>query len=486
VIPADTVDTRQTPRAVTVPWPWLAQAYGLTVALGIGYFVCHIPLQVTDCVDNLLDVQSLGFWDLLVARFTAAAFWRPFLWLQLYVSFHLANGHYFAMYKLIHVAQLLVATVLFVRLLRVTSTTAALALPLGIAVLFGSHTFGGNVLEGYPINTYMTIVVCCLMAANLAFGAPAWWRDAAAVTLFAFAALTVESGLIVWAIVIAAWMAGCRGVSRRGVLATTVALLAYFVARFAILHVGTPSLSERSSGFGFSVLEADEIVARFGQHPLLFYGYNVVCQIVSVLFGEPKSGVWWFTRRLVSGELLPRDVIGVVTSAGATLLLAWHVRSRIAAWRRRVITHGDRLLLVFAAVLVFNALISFSYTKAVIVSPAGVFYAMAVTVAFAHAVDGLASVQRVRLHHVGVALLLSVLSAGWAVRLAGLHYNLHDSAYVVRNDWAELGPTPERWHVERDPAAVALVHQLYDDAIGMRVPGTFFYPGDLWKYIDTR
>jgi hypothetical protein len=43
----------------------------------------------------------------------------------------------------------------------------------------------------------MTILLCSFAAADLALGPPRWWRDVAAAGIFVFAALTVESGLLV-------------------------------------------------------------------------------------------------------------------------------------------------------------------------------------------------------------------------------------------------------------------------------------------------
>ena len=433
----------------------------------------------------MLKVQRMGMWQLLDAEFTTEAYLRPLLWALIDLTFELANGHYLAMYKGIHALQLLATAALFVNLLRVNSMSAVFAVPLGVAALFGAHTFAGTVAEGFPINTFMTIVVCCLAAANLSFGRPALWRDAAAVTLFVFAVLTVESGLLVWVILVAAWIAGCRGVSKWALLATTAAMLGYFFLRFGPLHVGAPSLLERSSGFGFRVLDPPELIARFGARPWVFYAYNVLSQVLTVLFAEPKGGVWVFTRGLLAGELLPRDVVGVASSTGATLLIVGYVFSRAADWRRRAFEHGDRLLFVFVAVLGANAVISYAYTKDVIVSPAGAFHAVATTVAFAHILTRLSHLPPIRPAVVALTVVLALFSAGWAVRLAGIHFSLYEKAFIVRNDWMWVGP-PEDAEGRRDPHGVALVRQLYDQAVRMRVAGTYFYPAPAqsWKYFE--
>jgi hypothetical protein len=466
-------------------WPRTAYAYAVVVALGIAYFISKSPLQVNDCIDNLLEVQRNGFRGTVVSQFLSHAFLRPFLWAQLAISFDLANGRYHEMYKAIHAVQLVATALLFVNVLRVRSLAGLLAVPFGVAVLFGSHTFTGTIVEGFPINTFLTIVVCCLMAANLSFGEPAWWRDAAAAVLFVFAAFTVESGLLVWVIVCVAWMTGARGVSTRGVAVMTALLLGYFTLRFGPLHVGMPALVERSSGFGFRVLDPPELIALFGAHPWVFYAYNVMCQLLTVLFAEPKGGVFVFVRRLTGGDLLPRDLIAVASTTGATLLIAWYARTRMGEWRRGIIAHGDRVVFVFLAVFVANAVLSYAYTKDVIASPAGVFHALAATVAFAHALARVEQMPSFRPLAAGLTLALTLLSTGWAVKLVGVHYHLHDTAFLNRNDWMEMGPTTTRWQVPEDPKGAAMIRQLYEQAVRMRVPGTYFYPAQGWRYFES-
>lgn len=466
-------------------WHRAAYGYAVIVALGLAYFISKSPLQVNDCVDNLLEVQRQGFRGTVVSQFLSHAFLRPFLWAQLAISFDLANGRYHEMYKAIHAVQLVATALLFINLLRVRSLAGLLAVPFGVAVLFGAHTFTGTIVEGFPINTFLTIVVCCLMAANLSLGRPAWWRDVAAAVLFVFAAFTVESGLLVWVIVGAAWLTGARGVSTRGVIATTTLLVGYFVLRFGPLHVGMPALIERSSGFGFRVLDPPELIALFGARPWLFYAYNVACQLLTVLFAEPKGGVFVFVRRLTSGELLPRDVMAVASTTGATLLIAWYVWTRRGEWRRGVFGHGERLAIVFLAVWIANAVLSYAYTKDVIASPAGVFHALAATMAFAHALARIERMPSFRPSVAGLTLVLMLLSTGWAVKLVGVHYHLHDTAYLNRNDWMEMGPTTTRWQVPEDPRGAAMIRELYEQAVRMRVPGTYFYPGQGWRYFES-
>jgi hypothetical protein len=454
-------------------WALSAQGYAIVVALGMAVFIARIPLEINDCVTNMLRVVPPGgVWDTIVDQFSSL---RPLLWGAIDLTYELANGHYLAMYKTIHALQLVATVVLFVNLLRVNTPTRALAVPFGVAALLGSHTFVVTVVEGYPINTFLTVVVCCLAAANLSFGRPALWRDAAAVALFVFALFTVESGALLWLIFVSAWALGWRGVSKWALLAATAVLGAYAYLRLEMLATGAPSLigQTHASGFGFRVLEPAEQIARFGDRAWVLYSYNVLCQVLTVLFAEPKNGVWVFTQRLLTGELMPSHVIAVASSTGATLLIVWYVAGRVHDWRRGMLTDGDRIVLMFVPLLGANAVLSYSYLKDVIVSPAGVFHAAAATVAFAQALDRLRSMGLIRMRMV-VTLGLAVLSAGWAIRLAGTHYSLREKAFIVRNDWMWMGPDAPQLHLEDNPEGARLVRQLYREVVDMKVAGPFF------------
>lgn len=466
-------------------WALAAHVYAAVTALGLGYFIAASPLQVSENLRNLMAVQRSSLWQLLTEDLTAGGFLRPLILAPIDVAFELSGGHYYTVFKVIHVLQVMAAAALFVRLLRVHSLPTLLAVPFGMAMLLGNHTFAGTVTEGFPINTFLTIVVCCLAAAALADGKPSSWRDGAAVVLFVFAALTVESGLLVWVIFVSAWLAGLRGVSGRGVTFVTAGVAAYLLVRFGLLSTGAPGLIERSSGYGFRVLDPPELIERFGANPIWFYAYNVVTQVASVLFGEPKAGVFVLARSITAGEVLPRDVIAVCSSTAATLLVGVFAIVHVSGWRRHGLDRAGAWIAVAVAVIGANAAISYPYTKAVIVSPAGTFHALAATLAFGWALQFVADRSR-RERAAAVALALVVLSTGWTVRLVGIHYRLREKAFLARNDWSEvvIGQPPADFDAARYPDAVALVQQLRTEAIAKRVENPSFDPSWPGEYFE--
>jgi hypothetical protein len=378
------------------------------------------------------------------------------------------------------------AVFLFIAALDVRSWADAGAGMFALTVFTGLHTFRGTVREAFPINHFLEIVVLCLVALNLARLRGGWWVDLAAAVTFVVASLTLESGLLVWVVLCAAWACGLRGVSRRGLVLVTVLLVAYFGARFALLHAGTPGLSERSSGFWLEVLEPDELQRRFGDGPLPFYAYNVGASIMSVLFSEPQDGVFVAVRSWLSGDVPPRVYVAVVSSILTTLLIGW---ATVACLRGLATSRNrprDALLLLFPIVLVANAALSYAYTKDEIITVAGAFYALAAFAAVRYLVDRVVSAgsgEATAPGTLAVVALMLVVAALWAVRSAGVHHMLRVEAFKVRNDWASL--PPDRYAGGTSPSdqrAAALVRQMRRSAFEARVTNPYLLPrwADRW------
>ena len=446
-------------------WTWLSYAYATLVVVGVSYLLLDIPIQVSDSYGNLLAASGRTLGALVYDQFHARGFLRPFLWAHIRIVYDLSGGDYYTWFRGWHVGQVSVLTILFLRLVKPRTATAFAGMAIGLAALIGIHTFEGTILEAFPINAYMTILICCYLAADLALGRPAWWRDVAAAVLFAFAALSVESGLLIAVVLVAAYLAGARGVSRWGIAAVVLLVAGYLALRFAVLDVGTPSLSERSSGFGFSVLEPDDLERRFGQHPSVFYLYNVGTSILSVLLSEPRAGVWGTTYNfLYREELSIPPVINLTASVLGTLVLIWYAWRRRADWFARRFTRDDQLVAIFVAVMLANAAVSYTYTKDVILSPAGIFYAAALAVAVKTLIETgavTASYSRIAV----LTMVLVVLSGAWAARAIGIHIALRATGAVVRNEWVYIDDWVARQGIVPDAAGLALKRQLQADAI---------------------
>jgi hypothetical protein len=459
-----TVDVASSPAASSRVAIVAACLYTAMVAAAVGHFLLGIPIQVTDSFGNMLKLAT-PWRELLVNEFTQHSYLRPFLWAELKVVYDASGGRYFEWFRGVHVTQVAILLAFYLAIVRPRTWRDAAIVPLGLAVLLGMHTFRGTVVEAFPVNTFLTVVLCCFAAAFLALMKNRWWVDLLALLLFVVAALTVESGLLVAVIFIGAALVGAKGLSRAGLAMIVLALIGYFVLRFSVLNVGSPGLIERSSGYGFAILEPPQLIEKFGTRPLWFYAYNIVTSALSVLFSEPRGGVFWVTRGVVGGEPYYPAIVNAIASMCGTILLAYYAWRRRRQWLALDFDYDDRLVLIFAIVLAANATISYPYTKDVIMSPAGAFYAVAV---FAAARGVLP--DRVRpsgmIATVAATVVCAALSVTWAVRFMALPMNLRESAYKVRNEWAYVHDWLGEQTLEmRPPAEQQLLRQLREDAI---------------------
>lgn len=449
-----------------------AAAYALAClfALALAIDLLWMPIQVGDSLGEILDAQqTASAWEAFVEKFGTESYLRPFRIAQIKVLFDAAQGsHYWLVFRGFHAALIAAAILLFVRALRVSSIVDFSAAAFALVTLVGLQTFRGTVGEAFPINHFLEMVVFCLVALNLARSRGGILVDIAALIVFAMAALTLESGLLVWVVAAAAWACGWRGISARGLAVMTVLLGGYLYLRFAYLDTGVPTITERSSGYLLEILEPSEIQERFGAQPFWYYAYNVMASIGAVLFSEPQSGVFEAVRTWRADAPFARVAIPVATSLVTTGLLVW------AAWRRvrdRTWDDAGRMMVIFGAVMLANAALSFAYTKDEIVSIAGAFYALAVY----GVVRGLLATAPGRGPAVAAvcAVIVCVLSAGWTFRAVGVHVFLRSQAIKQQGDWVPLPYARQRsgdW--PEDPAARQLILQLRREAIALPVPNT--------------
>jgi hypothetical protein len=441
----------------------VSYGYALIVGLTLGHFLLGLPIQFSDSFGQMLKL-SASWADLLRGEFTQQAFMRPLDWGLMKLVYDLSGGNYYAWFRGTHVVQVVVLTLMYVALVRPRTLHDTALLPLGFAVLVGVHTFQGTVREAYPLNHFMEVLLYCFAAAIVVTRPYSRWNDLMAGLLFVAAALTIESGLLVWVILVGGVLVGGTGISRGCVVALFVLLGAYFVLRFPVLGVGAPDLVERSSGFGFQILDPPELVERFETNRWRFYAYNVAASILSVLFSEPQSGVFWFTRDLLDGDVNLASLASVVASTGSALLIALFVWRRRHAWMARRFGHDDRLIVLFLMVLGANGVISYPYVKDVVMSPAGAFLAVAVYLAARGLIGSLPTSVSPRAFTLVVAGF-ALLGTAWAIRVADAHLSLRNAAAAERNEWAYVQNSMKNEGVTLGEAETTLFRRLREDAI---------------------
>jgi hypothetical protein len=361
------------------------------------------------------------------------------------------DGRYHLVFRGFQAALVALLLALFAMAAQVRRWPDVAALGFALSVLTGLHTFASTMRESFPVNQFLEVAVCGLMVLVLAQSRGGWWADLGGVICTAFAALTIETGVLMPVVALAAYVGGARGISRRGIVAMGMVICGIVLLRLS-LTLQMPPFGERPTGFGLAVMSSQEMIARFGERRWLLYGWTMASAALSVLFSQPRMGAWTLLAHAQEGTVPLWMLIQVASSVGATLLIvgaAIRKRRERGDWR-------DPLLIVAVVVLFASSVVSYPYTKDQIVSLAGTFYALAVYAATRDLLERLdGSSSRIG-RGAGVALL-AACAVLWAVRSAGLHYVLRQAAFSARNEWVSVLPphAPERWPSDPDWARIA-------------------------------
>ena len=280
-----------------------AAAWTITAlfACGVSASVFRIPIQVSDSVEILEIVDrepsvAAAFVQGLHAKTMLRPMRQVGTRLLLDVA-HASGDHYNVVFRNVvfrgfHAAAAALLIALFTHVARPRDWTGTAALCFAMLVLTGLHTFGGMMREAYPINHFLLIAIYCLAAFAIAESRGGIVADVTACTLFVIASLTLESGLVVFGVALAAYLAGLRGVSRGALVAMAVFAIGYVILRGPLLHMTGNMVGERQTGYGTEMLTTSELRARFGNAPWVLYGYTIVCSILTVLLSQPVAGQW--------------------------------------------------------------------------------------------------------------------------------------------------------------------------------------------------
>jgi hypothetical protein len=149
----------------------------------------------------------------------------------------------------------------------------------------------------------------------------------------------------------------------------------------------------------------------------------------------------------------PIATLSVTTLVGA---FAWRRRH---VWLARRFEHDDRLVLLFGMVLAANGVISYPYTKDVIMSPAGALFAIAGFAAARHMLAALPESAPPRIARTFV-LAAAVAGSAWSIRVAAAHIELRTAAHAERKHWAYVDES-----AGLDASETALFHALRNDAV---------------------
>jgi hypothetical protein len=440
-----------------------AWALGALTAVALAGSVYRVPIQVADSLEVIQRVipmpsTTAAFIDGL---YNSPTMLRPLKQVRtrlLVQAGEALGGRYHLVFRGYHAIAGAILVALFVWVCRARTWTDVAALAAGLAVLTGMHTFVGLFREAFPVNHYLIVAISALATFVLAQSRGGWLADFAAIALLASAALSFESGLLVWPVAVAAYASGLRGISRTGIVIMTIVVVLYAGLRVGYLGKYSAGIGERGTGFGAGTLTDSEQVERFGNRRFVLYVYNVTTAAASVLLSQPQVGRFSVITAWNNGPLPPVFIVQIGSSLLTTLLIGWYMFSRGASGSRR---WGEPAVLTFFVVLGVSALMSYAYAKDEIISTAGVFYAVVVYVALRALLDALPPAW------VGAALVVAALavSSAWAVRSAGLHLRLRHGAFEARTEWAYILSPLAQATWPKDAHTRRVVSRMRDEAL---------------------
>lgn len=437
----------------------------------------RVPVQVSDSLEPIIVAQKAGSTISLLKNsitFSPTTF-RPSRYLQARWLLQVADTTgltYNAIFRGVHVALLVLLVVLFLVAARVRDWTDLVAFTVAFPVLIGIHTFVAMLLEAFPVNHYAEIGACALAVFVLAQRPPRWFVPIVVCVLLAFALSVIESGAMVWITAICCAAAGMPGIKRSTVVATTVMFAGYLALRHA-LGIVSPGIGGHGSGFGAAFYSAEELAQRFGAHPAGFMLYNVAGGLASLLFSEPRNGVYSLLIAWRDREIHPVVLINILSSLATTSLLVWYAVTRLGT-KRSEWSHAERAFAAAAAVFLINALLTAVYIKDEIISVGGLFYAVCAFIAVRALIESLP--RRSAAAALVITAFLAADAALWTFRVVGVHYQLRYAAFKTRNDWVEVLREDKQDGWPHDPGELALTRRLRGEALERRTTSPSFMP----------
>jgi hypothetical protein len=459
------------------PATTLALVLATLITMPLADSLYRIPIQVSDSLEPIVIAAKYDSAQHLLhdsLTFSPTTF-RPLRYLQAraLLAFAQATGlTYHAVFRGLHVVLLLMLIALFVAAVRVRTWPDLVAFTVAFPVLLGIHTFLSMLAEAFPVNHFAQVGVCAIGLFVLAQHQPRWFVPVVACGLAALSLSVIESGAMVWVTVICCAAAGMRGMTRTTVVTTTVLFAGYLVLRH-VLGISSPGIGGHGSGFGDRFYSPEELAQRFGTHPLGFMLYNVTGGLASLLFAEPRQGVYALLASWRAREIHPVVLINVISSAATTALLIWYAAARLprsrSAW-----SDADRTFVAACTAFIVNAAFNAVYIKDEIMSPAGLFYAIATFVAVRAVIDSLPT-RTLAATSLATCVLVTV-AALWTFRAVGVHYHLRYDAFTTRNDWVEVLRPDKHDDWPDDPNELAVTQRIRAEAISRRTTSPSFMP----------
>jgi hypothetical protein len=163
----------------------------------------------------------------------------------------------------------------------------------------------------------------------------------------------------------------------------------------------------------------------------------------------------------------------VISSSATTALLIWYAAARLprsrSAW-----SEADRTFVAACTAFIVNSAFNAVYIKDEIMSPAGLFYAIATFVAVRALIESRPT-RTLAATSVATCFLITV-AALWTFRAVGVHYQLRYQAFTTRNDWVEVLRPDKHADWPENADELAVTQRIRTEAIGRRTTSPSFMP----------
>ena len=430
---------RPTVSALRTPWVWAGLLFGGMVV----QFSYH-PWEFVDTPYELYLAKSLNIKGMVIHGFTEGVVYRPLIRVGIDLLFTVVGAN-LTVFKAITVV--LFAGILWclVALLRVGTGYQALAACLALSCFVGLHT--STVMFGFfPVSFHSVALLSLMATALLGTSAHRSWYPACYFAVCLVIPLVIETGLLLAPMLVSLWWAGAPGVRRRDLAWSLGGVTLYLVVRTTFSSAGADvPWMYAESGLGFGQIDAGGFSNAFGHAPYLFWIYNVIANLMTVLFSEPRGGTFDFIQSLIEGNTPPWRWIHLATSLVTTSV------GILVLTRRRLEGHHRHLLVLGCFLLLSSSLLGFLYARDRVGLVTGAGYSVLVFLMATSLIDS------GRYRRAGSVALVVTLLAGWTWRSAESMLRVGDRAFESYSDWV-LRYDPARPRNVPDPTLLATLY----------------------------
>ena len=271
-----------------ITWIWA----GLLFA-GIVVQFSYRVWEFLDTPYELYLAKSLNIKGMVIHAFTEEVEYRPLFRVGVDLLYGIAGAN-LTVFKTTTVVQFAGILCCLVALFRVRTGYQALAACLALSCFVGLHT-SSILFSFFPLSHHSLALLGLLATAVLCMSTRRSWYPACYFTGCLLLPFIIEMGLLLPPMLVSLWWAGAPGVQRRDVAWGLGGAALYVVVRTTFSSAGADvPWIYFESGLGFGEIDPDGFSNAFGQAPYLFWVYNVMANVLTVLFSEPRGGTFDF------------------------------------------------------------------------------------------------------------------------------------------------------------------------------------------------